>query len=152
MVLKRGSIAPLAAAKWRIWLNLLDFWDPWCRWSLLTKINRTICLHFATWARHSSSVLLLITLEKLTLMRRWCSFTARVATHLEKRFTASPEVSHNSSSNSILCTGFSYEVAVTSGEKHPSTFETYQIILKHIASAHDQLCIGRKKTAHRSKE
>lgn len=37
---------------------------------------------------------------------------------------------------------FLYEFAVASGEKHPSSFETYQSILKHIASAHDQLYIG----------
>lgn len=37
---------------------------------------------------------------------------------------------------------FLYEVAVTSGEKHPSSFETYKNILKHIASTHDQLYIG----------
>lgn len=37
---------------------------------------------------------------------------------------------------------FLYEVAVISGEKHPSSFGTYKNILKHIASAHDQLYIG----------
>lgn len=37
---------------------------------------------------------------------------------------------------------FLYEVAVTSGEEHPSSFGTDKDILKHISSAHDQLYIG----------
>lgn len=37
---------------------------------------------------------------------------------------------------------FLYEVAVTSGEEHPSSFGTYKNILKHFASAHDQLYLG----------
>lgn len=37
---------------------------------------------------------------------------------------------------------FLYETAVSSGERHPSTFKTYQNILEHLLVAHDFLFIG----------